>query len=331
MKTLDELGRYLEEVTGKPPALRELPQGKERGVPLFLRSTYRPYSAHLFGRRFAFAVEQGDPGGATPLTRAKHVELLRTALGTDVALVLHGVPTHDRNRLVRRGVPFVVPGRQMYLPFLAMDLRERDHRLSRVDRKAVSAAAQAVVLRRLLGRPVEDLTLAELAEATGYSAMTMTNVGDELERLGLCAVAREGRTRRIVFDTQGAELWERARPLLRDPVRTTRWARKWSTRTKRRIVAGLSALARYTSIAEDGVLVFALWHKDYRAQVDRGEIVGCEGPDEAEVAIECWTYDPARLADGDRVDRLSLYLALRTTSDERVEKELRVLLEGVEW
>jgi hypothetical protein len=331
MKTLDELGQYLEEVTGKPPTLREMPQEKDRGVPLFLRSTYRAYSAHLFGRRFAFAVEQGDPGEATPLERAKHVELLRTALGTDVALVLQGVPTHDRNRLVQRGVPFVVPGRQMYLPFLAMDIRERDPRLSRVSRKAVSAAAQAVVLRRLLGGSVEDLTLAELAEATGYSAMTMTNVGNELERLGLCAVAREGRTRRIVFDARGAQLWERALPLLRDPVRTTRWARKWSTRREQRIVAGLSALARYTSIADGDVQVFALWYKDYRTLVGRGDMVECEGPDDAKIAIECWTYDPARLADGDRVDRLSLYLALRATSDERVEKELRVLLEGVEW
>ena len=43
-------------------------------------------------------------------------------------------------------------------------------------------------------------------------------------------------------------------------------------------------------------------------------------------AIEGWRYDPTTLATGDCVDRLSLYLALRDTADERVRKELRTLL-----
>jgi hypothetical protein len=219
----------------------------------------------------------------------------------------------------------------MYLPFLAMDLRERGPRLGRANRETLSAAAQAVVLRRLLGAPVEDLTLAELATAMGYSAMTMTNVGNEIERFALCAVEREGRTKRIVFDGDGARLWERALPLLVSPVRKTRWVRRWSAPRGARIVAGLTALARYTNIADDDVPCFALWHKDYRLLARRGEIVECRGPDNAEAVVESWNYDPAKLARGDMVDRLSLYLTLRDTPDERVERELRVLLDGAGW
>ena len=98
-----------------------------------------------------------------------------------------------------------------------------------------------------------------------------------------------------------------------------------------RLIAGMTALERYTLIAADPVPTFALWQKEYRARVEQGDIVGCEGPDEAEAQIECWAYDPGRLAYGDGVDRLSLYLSLRNTADERVQKELRALLEGVEW
>jgi len=327
----NELVRYLEEVAGEPPTLLDMPDGEDLDVPLFLRSTYRVHEAWLLRRRFVFAVERADRGDATPLERAKHVELLRTALGTDVALVLRGVPTHDRNRLVQRGVPFVVPGRQMYLPFLALDLRERGPRHLRVSRETLSAPAQAVVLRRLIGEPVEDLTLAELAEGTGYSRMTMTNVGGELESFSLCAVERKGRKKHIVFDVEGAQLWERALPLLVSPVRKTIWVRDWSAPRGARISAGLSALASYTNMADDDIPCFAMWYKDYRVQARRGEIVECRSMDDAEAVVESWAYDPTSLADGDRVDRLSLYLALRGTPDERVEKEMRTLLEGMRW
>jgi hypothetical protein len=51
-----------------------------------------------------------------------------------------------RNGLVRNGVPFIVPRRQMFLPFLAVDLRERGARRPRPRRDVLSGAAQALVL-----------------------------------------------------------------------------------------------------------------------------------------------------------------------------------------
>jgi hypothetical protein len=47
--------------------------------------------------------------------------------------------------------------------------------------------------------------------------------------------------------------------------------------------------------------------------------------------MECWAYDPRLLSDGPTVDRLSLYLSLRGTHDERIEKALTDLLEDLPW
>jgi hypothetical protein len=60
-------------------------------------------------------------------------------------------------------------------------------------------------------------------------------------------------------------------------------------------------------------------------------IVECPLPEDADAVIEAWTYNPIRLADAEAVDRLSLYLSLRASDDERVQKELTALLEGVAW
>jgi hypothetical protein len=47
--------------------------------------------------------------------------------------------------------------------------------------------------------------------------------------------------------------------------------------------------------------------------------------------VEVWSYPPKATADGPVVDRLSLYLSLRGTADERVEVALNQLLEDMKW
>ena len=97
------------------------------------------------------------------------------------------------------------------------------------------------------------------------------------------------------------------------------------------VVAGLTALELLTAIAGDPLPTFAVWRNRLRAAIRRGAIGLCEIPDDADAVVEEWTYDPTRLADGECADRLSLYLSLRATEDERIRKESQTLLEGVPW
>jgi DNA-binding MarR family transcriptional regulator len=331
MKTSTELARYLQQITGQAPALGEMDPGDAAALPLFLRSAYRLVRATLFGRSFVLAMAHDGQDHATPTEFTKHVDLLRAAVQGEVALVLPRLQAHVRNRLVRQGVPFIVPGRQMFLPFLAVDLREREPRAIREHPGVLTAPAQAILLGHLLGKVVEHRPLNEIATEFGYSAMTLTKVADELAAKGLCEVVREGKTRRMTFTAAGRNLWEKALPSLGTPVRARHWIRRLVPGGWGKVVAGLTALERYTSIADDRVPTFALWRNRVRGGTDRGELDVGDGPDDAEAAVEFWTYDPARLANGNCVDRLSLYLSLRDTADERVRKELAALLEGIEW
>jgi hypothetical protein len=326
-----ELARYLTEVFGQAFHLQTLPLASVREVPLFLRTAYRFARATLLGRTFLVAIEPDGVPTATPTEYARHAETLRSVTGLPVALVLLPVPTHVRNRLVHQGVPFVVPGRQMFLPFLALDLREHDSRPVRGAGAVLTGAAQAVLLGHLLGRPVADVPLGDVAVAFGYSAMTLTKIAVELASAGLATATREGRTRRLRFAMARPDLWQRALPLLASPVRLRVWVSGWGGKEVRKVAAGLTALERCTDIADDRIPTYAMTRPDLRAAVARGDLVTCESEDEAMAAIEGWRYDPATLATGDCVDRLSLYLALRDTADERVQKELRTLLEGVGW
>jgi DNA-binding MarR family transcriptional regulator len=178
--------------------------------------------------------------------------------------------------------------------------------------------------------PVEGRPLRDLAVAFGYSAMALTKVAGELEAKALASVSRDGKTRRLRFGEERRALWDRAQPILASPVRVRQWVRGRGGRMPG-LVAGLTALERLTEIAGDRLPTLALARRDLKGFIDRGDLVVCRFPDEAEAAVEGWSYDPARLAAGESVDALSLYLSLRETADERVRKELRRLLEGVAW
>ena len=167
MKAIDCLIRYLEDISGEPPAIRELAAGDAAHLPLFITTAYRFFATNLFGRRFVLAVQGEDQEAATPVEYATHANLIRKALNIDVAMVLLGLPAYVRNRLVRQGVPFVVPGRQLFLPPMAVDLKERHTRPVRDDRRVLSAPSQLVLLHHLIRKTDAGLALKDLAEALG--------------------------------------------------------------------------------------------------------------------------------------------------------------------
>jgi hypothetical protein len=114
---------YIELVAGFRPQLRMARPAS--ALPLFLREQFEFAEVELFGRRVLLAVERTPPDELSASEYARNAAMLRQGLGQDVALVMAKLPAYVRNRLVREGVPFIVPGAQMFLPMLMIDLRER--------------------------------------------------------------------------------------------------------------------------------------------------------------------------------------------------------------
>jgi len=329
--TKHKLLRHLQVVTGREESILPDPPVRKAALPLYLRSYYDVREITLLGRKVAVAFQTEDTDPATPAEYAKHHEALRESLGEEVALVLPIMSAATRQRLVQFGVPFIVPGRQMFLPSLLIDLQERFPRFPRRSTGKLTAAAQVVLLRHLLRGPVERLPLRELAAAFGYSAMTLSNVRDELEAAGLCATVQEGRSTFLVFEESRHDLWEQALPRLRSPVKQQHWVRWGHAVPDWTLQSGLTALSAASMVADDDLPTFAAAEPLYRRQLEAGKLHGCDGPEDAQARVECWRYDPAVLSKGPAVDVLSLYLSLREMDDDRVAKALDVLMRSLLW
>ncbi len=330
MNLKTEFIRYFTKATGHDPSVMAASASQVAKLPLYLRSYYDLYRATIFGLPMWLAVQKEKTEVSTPAEYAAHQEKLQDVLKENVALVLPVIASYTRHRLLKVRVPFIVPDRQMFLPTLLVELRERFPRPGRAVTKPLSAAAQVVLLRHLRGRPVEGLSLGELAGELGYSAMTLSNVRQELEAANLCQTIREKRRMRLSFPTPRRELWARAEPLLQDPVKERHWVR-FSRLGENWLRAGLTALADLTLVADAVVPTYAVKDSEVKAEMACGQIVVCPGPEGAQAQIEAWRYDPRVLADGETVDRLSLALSLRQTDDERVAQALRQIVAGIPW
>ena len=79
-------------------------------------------------------------------------------------------------------------------------------------------------------------------------------------------------------------------------------------------------------LEDDPLPTYAIRDKDFVAALQKGEVYGCGGREDAEARMETWKYDPSILARSGIADPLSLYLSLRHSADERVQKEIENLI-----
>jgi DNA-binding MarR family transcriptional regulator len=321
------LATYVADLVSEPPALAK---EKAAGLPLFLRERFQLCSGALWGRRVLFALEEDISPPGAPGNYEKLSTTLRSHLREPVVLVLGRLPSYARNRLVRRGVPFVVPGSQFFLPTALVDLRERFLPIKPSKGKRLTPTAQCLVLYHLQQASLENLPLKEIAEQIDCSPIMVTKVKDELEAAELAIPSRQGRSVTLDFARRGRDLWELAQPYLSSPVRKTHWLRGNTPRPPA-LAAGLTALSELTSISDDRWPTFALSTEAFQSGLEEGRFHRCDDPEEASLRIEAWSYNPLLLASGNRVDALSLQLSLRESHDERVQQQLAKLIQHVTW
>lgn len=324
---LENLKEYLKTLLGTETGLQlvEMPN-----LPLFLRERFAFYRTDLFGHPWTMAFENEAWETGSPGEYEKQANLLRPHFEAPVVFVLDSIDSIARQRMLQKGLPFIVPGTQCYLPGALVDFRERFPRKGIQGRDTLSPAAQLVLLYHLQRKHLDGWPLNQIARVLGYSTMTLSKVKDELEEAGLCEVHRKGRSVSLRFVSEGRELWDLAKEKLSSPVRKTLWA-QWATPGYPALRAGISALSEKTMINEDRLPTYALSQVMLEGWLRKGTIIRCPDSETANAKMEGWAYEPKLLGDNLNVDVLSLYLSLRDSHDERVQKELEQLIQGVHW
>jgi hypothetical protein len=181
-------------------------------------------------------------------------------------------------------------------------------------------------------RPVWEIEWqpSDVVEKLGYSAMTRSRAIRELTAAGIVEVANTGRSKVLKFAYPPEETWQRARPMLRTPIKRSFFSLPpdaFPQLPKR--VAGMSALARCTMLSEPKWPVFALTQQTWNSFWPRVE----ELPEHVAGAIEwqVWQYSPALEPSSEAVDPYSLILSVQDDKDERIQIALDELEGQLPW
>ncbi len=319
IKTLEH---YLCEVLNV--RFRVRPWKSKSDLPLFLVNFYEFYEITLLEQPCLLMIAK-EGGAATPAAVKKHRKQVQTKWDGLCIYVQATISAHNRQRLIQHRVPFIIPGNQMYLPDLGIDLREY-YQQPKTRRKPFSPATQAVVIYALCRGISEGYTAFELVKELNYSRMTLIRSFNELDAAGIGKTHRRGRERYWLFGGSKRELWKQAKPLLRNPNKQCIWIKSKESRIK----AGLSALAEQSMLNPPTIPIYATSMDDWKNWRESNvEVLPIR--EDATAELEIWCYNPNLFSEKGIVDPFSLYLSMEETEDERIEAALEEMMEKIEW
>lgn len=152
-----------------------------------------------------------------------------------------------------------------------------------------------------------------------------------MSRAGLVTSSQEGRARWLRVRHSPAQAWEHAAPFLRSPVKRTLWVDyRGHVKTLQPPLAGLSALASYSVLAEPQYPVYAVSPAQWKAAQKADVQVLPELQPQAS-QWQVWSYGPSLLKPEKTVDPLSLTLSLKDEQDDRVQQALEELRGQFPW
>ena len=318
----EAIEQFIDKTLGQKAVLRKMSVGND--LPMFYSSLYDFYSSRLSDVDCIFCLDKGI-GHSSPLNVQKQQGFLNGFFHKHVIYCVKSLEFHAAERMMARGIPFIVPGKGLSLPFLAVVLKTSIRRRPLAGEK-FSTFSQLVVLGVLLHKLPMPLAIKEIEKSSGCSHASAVNALLELEQLGFGEKTKtpNGNGMEFHFKLQGRELWEASQNYFVNPCK-----RQVGIVEKPLGIplfkAGANALAERTMLSETLPEVYAASLTDFR----KGdyEIVL---PDSTDIVLQLWRYRPNILGDNG-IDPLSLALSLKNESDERIQMAVEEMLEDFQW
>ncbi len=291
-----------------------VPFSKEQGRGLWLEAkwAFDFFKAKFLGHSMVIASPKKGTS-YTPLQLEKYERRLTEKFDDPIVFLLPVMPAYQRLRLSDRKLNFIISDKYALLPFFFGNRKIGNRETA----TALTPFAQQLLLWHLQIDNIEDMTLSEIAEVCPMSYLNVSRATEVLEDLGLCVKQKDGKNRRIHFPNVGKELWAAALPYMFSPVKNVFYCDSY---TGSGAVCGINALAHYSNLNPENIENIAVDTITYRSMsfTNKNKIEG-------NVRVEIWKYPPL-IIDG-IVDKLSLILSLKDDKDERVQKEIELILD----
>ncbi|MBI6851364.1 hypothetical protein YA0002_01200 [Pseudomonas cichorii] len=329
---------YLESTLGVDAQLKPASDIK---VPHYIKDAYKLVNLDLLiggknrqSKLSMVLLQAVDDEYQGAVTLGKHVAQVQKYTDKVVVYVCQSLSSPQRRSLITSHINFIQPGYQLFIPELAMDLRESVR--TRRNDGAVSAllpAAQAMVLARLYEGWDSNTVFTSngIMGEFKYSRVTLAKVIDQLLKLGIVHPAQSlGFKNFYSFDAPPADLFQKARHFMRSPVKRKVAINRVLHAGNGVFLAGETALAKCTMLADPSQPVFGMTKKQFDTMVEEKQFKVTDSVDETRAWVEIWAYRCLK-EEKNIADEASLLLSMEDNPDERVQQALEVLKENISW
>lgn len=252
-------------------------------------------------------------------TLKKHIDWIQKNENLPVVLVLKELGFRQKEYLLREKIPFIVEGRQIYLPFMALYLQERCN-AEKPTREEILPSAQMLLLY-FIYRGAQELTTSQAAKDLELTPTSISRASKQLENMELLQIKKMGVQRVLLSEESPEMLFRKAEGKLLNPVKRTVYVPEKVVGTDL-LESGYSALAEYSMLNAPNVRCYATEKISQWKEVMTNNLQDSQ----MQVEVEMWRYNPRKLSTQNVVDKLSLALALREDADERVEEAVEEML-----
>lgn len=251
-------------------------------------------------------------------TLQKHIARIQKVESVPAILELDSISRYRRDALIKAGIPFVVPGKQLYLPFLGAVLSERFDP-EPVETEKLLPSAQVLFFYYLYSKQ-DRIHMSSAVKELQYSAMSISRAAKQLVQTELFEEHKEGVQKTLIAKHDRKEMFNRMQSHLITPVKRRMYISKELVPADC-MLAGYSAMAQYSMLNEPAVSCYAT---DCSAKLNGNAALANA---ETQAEVEIWKYDPGVLSFDHMVDPLSLVMSLQENMDERTEEAIEELLE----
>ena len=292
-------------------------------LPLVYRGRYDIFTVETNGALWMAIHPKTDVG--LVLLRKDRACVEKTT-GLNCAIFLDRTTFYIKEKMMEEGIPFVIEGKQVFLPFIGYLLsKENERELAPVH--LISFLTQKMLLMAIYER-WNEVKVSDAAKRIGVSTKSASRCFDELEYLNIDVLGMKGKSRVINIPDDRKQLWQQIERVLRNPV-----IRRFVLREDMKIEkkAGISALCEYSLLSDNVYPTYAVTKRELKAsgvkvekQVSELEEIGC-------VVLELG-YFIDFLEKGFQ-DPLSVVLSLtgEEQEEERVDISINEMLEEYVW
>ena len=256
---IKETTAYFGKTLGEDVALEPANKGLLEGLPMNVSSNFSFYEGHVLGQHVLFAyIEDGD--SVPPGQMKKLLDIICRQAKLVVILITPCISSYNKIRLVAQKVNFVIPGKQMFLPSLLLEIKP-DRTVGSDLKENIPPFAQCLLLHHLQIGSIVGTNGYGLSDKFGVSYATVNKSLRWLASKDL--IELEGvKTKTVQIELSNRELWDKALPMLVSPIEQLYYT---DAIIEGQMISGVNALASYTMLNEESRQCCAVSKKDFKA------------------------------------------------------------------